>query len=275
MTTTDNLTLPKSAGDSSGLRSNGWLYDYARTHLNLDVSLRYRAVARLIGSELREDNRILEIGAGAVSIGTHLGCQSTAVDTAFHSEMSDRCARVQASVDCLPFLDKSWDVVVSVDMLEHIPPDRRNRAIREMIRVTRGLMVLAVPTGDAAYRHDVELNDYHVDQNGKEHRFSREHVEYGLPTLDAISQSLATAARETGRELHLEVQPNLNIAFRSWFMKLAFHKSFLVRSLYVCLFPLSLLGPLYDRGACYRMIFLARLEETDRAKHQVKEHHPA
>lgn len=241
------------------------LYDYARAHLNLDVELRYRAVARLIRSEVGEDTQLLEVGAGAVSIGDHLGHRSTAVDTMFDNSAGKYADRVQASAGCLPFPDKSWDIVVSIDMLEHIPPEFRDRVLREMIRVTRSLLVLAVPVGEAAYKHDIELHNYYISKHGQPHRFTREHVEFGLPTLEQTRDSLELAAENTGRELHLDVRRHLNIGFRSRYMKLGLHSSILARAMYVAMFPLALLGPVYDRGICYRTIFSARLEEVNAA----------
>jgi hypothetical protein len=242
------------------------IYDYARVRLNLDVELRYRAVARLIRSELRNGTRLLELGAGAVSIGAHLGLRSTAVDTVFDSGAAKYTDRVQASVDCLPFPDKSWDIVVSIDMLEHIPPGLRDKALREMIRVTRSLLVLAVPVGDAAFEHDIELHDYYISQHGRPHRFTREHIEFGLPTLVETRNSLGVAAEDTGRKLNLDVRKHLNIGFRSSYMKLALRDSVLARAMYVAMFPLALLDSLYDRGPCYRTIFSARLEDVETRK---------
>ncbi len=214
-------------------------------------------------SEVRKDTQLLEVGAGAVSIGAYLGCGSTAVDTTFDSAAGKHTNRVQASVDCLPFPDKSWDIVVSIDMLEHIPPECRDRALREMIRVTRNLLVIAAPVGEAAFQHDIELHDYYISKHGRPHRYTLEHVEFGLPTLAETSTSLGVAAENTGRKLHLDVRPHLNIGFRTCYMKLALHSSILARAMYVALFPLALFGPVYDRSICYRTIFSARLEEVN------------
>jgi len=181
----------------------------------------------------------------------------------FDSGVGKYTDRIQASVDSLPFPDKSWDIVVSIDMLEHIRPEYRDRALREMIRVTRSLLVIAVPIGEAAYEHDIELHDYYISKHGRPHRFTREHVEFGLPTLAETSHSLGVAAENTGRKLQLDVRQHLNINFRSYYMKLALHSSILARAMYVALFPLALLGPVYDRGSCYRTIFSARLEEVN------------
>lgn len=264
MTTNTKMTMTRSDGALSQASPGGrGLYDYARAHLNLDVALRYRAVARLIRPEVRPDTQLLEVGAGAVSIGSHLGCRSTAVDTMFDSSAGKYTDRVLASVNCLPFPDKSWDIVISIDMLEHIPPQHRNRAIQEMVRVTRSLFILAVPVGEAAFQQDIELHEYYISQHGQPHRFTREHIEFGLPTLGETMASLAAAAETTGRKLHLHSRPNLNIRFRSYFMKLAMHSSILARGMYVAMFPFALLGPVCDRGVCYRTIFSARLEDVD------------
>lgn len=260
----DNVTTARIKRTAPAVPSRGRrLYDYARAHLNLDVELRYRAVARLLRPEVKPGTRVLEPGAGAVSIGGYVGCRSTAIDTMFDTAPSEGTDRVRASVACLPFPDRSWDIVVSVDMLEHIPPALRTQALSEMIRVARRMLVLAVPVGDAAFQQDVELHEYYIAKHGEPHRFTREHVEFGLPKLAETSASLAAAAEKTGRKLRLDVRPNLNIAFRSLFMKLALHSSFVARAVYVALFPLSLLGPVLDQGTCYRTIFLARLDDTN------------
>src|SRR5207244_4416573 len=53
---------------------------------------------------------------------------------------------VRASGIQLPFRDTSFDAVVAVDVLEHLPKDRRPSLVRETLRVSRGLVVLACPT---------------------------------------------------------------------------------------------------------------------------------
>ncbi|MHB1361479.1 MAG: class I SAM-dependent methyltransferase, partial [Thermoleophilia bacterium] len=45
----------------------------------------------------------------------------------------------------MQFGDDSFDVVTSGDVFEHIPPDRRDRFIREALRVSSGLVIVAAP----------------------------------------------------------------------------------------------------------------------------------
>jgi ubiquinone/menaquinone biosynthesis C-methylase UbiE len=45
----------------------------------------------------------------------------------------------------MPFKDGEFDFVFSLDMLEHIPKDKRLDAIREMVRVSKHDIIVAFP----------------------------------------------------------------------------------------------------------------------------------
>jgi SAM-dependent methyltransferase len=73
---------------------------------------------------------------------------------------------IQADVCDLPLLDASVDAVVSANLLEHVPDDRR--ALGEMFRVVRpgGRIVIVVPAGPGTY-------DYYDRFLGHERRYAR------------------------------------------------------------------------------------------------------
>ena len=202
---------------------------------------------------------VLEVGAGAVSIGRYLQCPTTAVDAGFDLRRNSNVARVQASACALPFPDKTWDVVCSIDMLEHVPPAQRGQAIAEMVRVGKRVVAVALPIGQAAHRQDLWGHEYHIRRHGKPHRFAKEHVELGLPDREYIKAAFQDSAKRTDRHLELEIVPNVNLSLRAFYMRFAFHDSLLIRALYVGMFPLAYFGSALDRGACYRDIFVARL----------------
>jgi ubiquinone/menaquinone biosynthesis C-methylase UbiE len=205
---------------------------------------------------------LLEVGAGAVSIGRYLRCETTAVDASFDPRRKANRARVQASACSLPFSDEAWEVVCSIDMLEHIPPTHRATAIREMVRVGRRLVAVAVPAGEAAYREDVWTHEYYIRHHETPHRFAKEHVEYGLPSRQEIVSAFEDAAARYGRSLRIKTVPNLNLSFRRFYMKFALRRSVISRAIYVGMFPLAYLGPIFDSGNCYRDIFVVQFMEA-------------
>jgi hypothetical protein len=202
------------------------------------------------------NDSILEVGAGSISIGRYLKRQVVSVDPALPQVTEPWSKRILASACALPFPDRAWDVVCSIDMLEHIPEPSREQVLKEMVRVTRRAIVVAAPTGAHAYAHDCSLNDYHVHQHGVGHRFGLEHIKFGLPDREKVVELLSKASDATGRKLKLKVVPNNNLKLRSAYMRLSFNRRQLVRSMYVALYPLAYLGRIHDRGDCYRSIFV-------------------
>lgn len=88
-----------------------------------------------------------------------------------------------ASVLALPYPDNFFDAVVSVDLIEHIPVDKKDDAIREMMRVLHagGVMVhiLDLDSQKPLYRWAMKFpalwKKYFIDQMGH----------YGLETATA------------------------------------------------------------------------------------------
>jgi len=82
----------------------------------------------------------------------------------------------------LPFEDESFDVVVSSDTLEHVPPEEREGFISELVRVSRDCVVLAAPFADAdVLVAEQILYEFVKNELGYSHKCLKEHLEYGLP----------------------------------------------------------------------------------------------
>lgn len=96
-----------------------------------------------------EDDRVLEVGCGQgylTSAISELGADVIGVDANPQAvELSDTDLVEQMRAEALDFEDETFDYVVSVHAIEHIPPLRR--ALQEMSRVlrTRGRAVLVYP----------------------------------------------------------------------------------------------------------------------------------
>ncbi len=158
---------------------------------NVDTALRYSAVIDLIEPFLGRDPRIAEIGSGAAGITAFLDLPVTGVDTAFERTeplATPYLTRVEASAAELPFEDASFDVVLSLEMLEHIPPDARRKVLSEMFRVLRpgGRMVVSFPADAPARELDLKLNAAYRARYGNDHPWVAEHISEGVPSTPEV-----------------------------------------------------------------------------------------
>jgi hypothetical protein len=84
----------------------------------------------------------------------------------------------------LPFKDKCFDAVASLDTLEHIPSGRRPEFLRELARVARGSVLLSAPFRDPEIERAESLLFRQIkDRHGVEHEQLLEHARNGLPDV--------------------------------------------------------------------------------------------
>jgi len=84
----------------------------------------------------------------------------------------------------LPFKDKSFDAVASLDTLEHIPAGRRPEFLHELARAARGSVLLSAPFRDPEIERAESLLSRQIkDRHGVEHEQLREHERNGLPDV--------------------------------------------------------------------------------------------
>jgi O-antigen biosynthesis protein len=91
----------------------------------------------------------------------------------------------------LPFDTDSCDVVVAMDVLEHVPAVLRPSLIDECSRVARHLVVVACPTDDEDVRAaEEELATVADAVSGRKLAFLEEHAAHGLPSESGIAGDL-------------------------------------------------------------------------------------
>lgn len=172
------------------------------TALPFDHYQRYASVARMVGSVCGGSAKVLEVGANRQQLlGSFLPvAKVTYTDIEAQAGIPDF---VVADATALPFADRSFDAVVSLDVLEHIPVDLRELALREMARVAARVVVVCCPL-DQPWVHAAEAS---ADALWRRHfrtsyPWLDEHNEHGLVDAGATAATLGIAGLQVVRFGH-------------------------------------------------------------------------
>jgi SAM-dependent methyltransferase len=171
----------------------------SRTHVApamLNQLARYSAVVPL--AEECRGTTLLEVGSGSEGIARFASenWQITVSDRDFSDYGAvevpdDGLRRIEGDVTKLPFDDGEFDVVVALDLLEHLPPYLRPVALEELARVSRRRLVAGCPCGEAALRADRWLARYYAVQPRATPPWLVEHLENGFPSAELLRDTLA------------------------------------------------------------------------------------
>jgi len=151
---------------------------------------RYAAAAALIHSLEMAVSTVLEVGANRQRLlADFLPASKLVFSDLFAQPGSEDF--IQADASALPFENAKFDVVVSLDVLEHMPPHLRAKAAIEMARVATRMVVIACPT-DRPWVHAAEevANGVWRDYFGQDYPWLEEHKEFGLVDGDVVERAL-------------------------------------------------------------------------------------
>ena len=136
-------------------------------------------------------------GARGVSV-----LEASRRDTGLSAYLSDGCAVTRFATHAddkltlsgpvqLPYPDKSFDCCIVTDAFEHIPADMRQSLVREMIRVTHGLVLLGCPHDDEIVtRFDRVVFDFIWGKYAERFEPLEQHNEFGLTSRNEIEKQL-------------------------------------------------------------------------------------
>ena len=105
---------------------------------------------------------------------------------------------MMSSAEALPFPDHSFPAVLAVDVLEHIIPEHRAKAIQEIARVTQDILILAAPFAYSLSRAAEKLvYDFIKEWLGYEHKFLKDHLENPAPDMVETESLLVSLGFDT------------------------------------------------------------------------------
>lgn len=195
---------------------------------DITIALRYLPIADDLKKNHKDGEKILEVGSEINGITIYLPKKVTGLDIAFdYSKKNDLLTPVKGSATKIPFKKDSFEYVLSVDMLEHVPKDKRLKAVEEMVRVTKNKMYLSFPCGDESEKVDKHLHEYFLKKRGEDYQYLREHVEQGLPDFNKVKEVLLSH-----KDYHLKVYKNTNIYLWKYLLKLGLSGEQFKSSLY-------------------------------------------
>lgn len=155
---------------------------YKYKNWSFDTAMRYLPVVEFINNKYKNKNcKILEIGSGNIGIAPYLDKEIIGVDKYYYNSVLDNLKIVKGDARKLPFKDSTFDIVLSLDMLEHISNKERAKVINEMIRVSSKYFLIGFPTGEPARKQDEFVSKLTKNRFGKEDQFISEHIKYMLP----------------------------------------------------------------------------------------------
>ncbi len=183
------------------------------------IALRYLPVVKEIKKTFPSQCDILEIGSGGLGIAPYIKQKVTGLDTEFNPPIYQLLLPVKGYAQNIPFNDKSYAVVICLDVLEHIPSNDRAKIISECLRVANTLVCIGVPCGELAQKQDEEISANYKKRYSQVFTYLSEHLRNKLPAKEEIFNILKNEATKLGLHVDIKVTGNINLKLRKWLMK--------------------------------------------------------
>jgi len=174
----------------------------------IDVYIRYSKIINELRNlkKLNENIKILEVGAGGEGIAKFL--KYSGDFEKFKVVLTDinkvKLENVKIGIPIvangcyLPFKDNSFDIVISVDVLEHIPKNIRRLFLKELRRVCRRMVLLHFILHDPDYWFlggdaDLKFQRWYIKTFGRAEPNTAEHINAGHPNLSEVYSELPSS----------------------------------------------------------------------------------
>jgi SAM-dependent methyltransferase len=146
---------------------------------------------------------VLDVGCGPHGLACAApNARFVGIDVLFSAQVAPGMTALRSDPGPLPFADASFDTVVCLDTVEHIPSQDRAGFVRELARVAARRVLVACPSEESAQLQDILRLEYEVrgiDLPG----WLNEHDEHGLPSAAQIREVCSTVPGYSATELQM------------------------------------------------------------------------
>jgi len=227
------------------------------------IALRYFPIVRFL--KRFKNLTVLEVGSGSLGIGPYFQKPLFAVDIDFSGPNWPKLTKTKAQAQNLPFQNQSFDIALSIDVLEHMPPPSRPQAVSELLRVTKRAAIIAVPQSHLSTQQDQDLDKLYKQKFAKPFPFLSEHLTHGLPSQKQVLSWIKKAAQKHHQKITVTTLGNRNLSLRLFLMKGWMTKSFITDIFFrkILLLFLPLLELIDKYPPHYRQIYFINIAKID------------
>lgn len=230
-----------------------------------ETALRYYPVVSQIKKANLADSKILEIGSGPLGITPYIKKPIDGLDVDFSGPKSALVNRIKHSADKLPFGKDFYDVTIAVDVFEHLEPNLRQSAIYEMLRVTKKLSIIVIPTSEDSQQQDRLFHDIWTKTFNIKNRSLEQHLKYGLPEANELLVYIDKSLRKLNKKATISSYPNLNLQVRFMLIRTNYTKSVFLNFIYLKGYLLLLpVLRFCNFGKTYRRVFVIEFGSENR-----------
>lgn len=225
-----------------------------------DIALRYWPVIDIIKKNRLNDLKILEVGSGDSGITTYFKKEVIGLDVEFNEKKNKWLKKIKYQGGKFPFAGNQFGLVISIDSLEHIARPQRQNHINEMLRVAKQGMIIVVPCGQLAEKHDRKMQDLYFEINKSYNKYLSEHIANHLPGRDEIIKQIKKSAGDSNKKVKIITQQKLlNIRVREFILKCKFSRNILLSVIYYLCLVLLLFRRFINFGNCYRYLIYVKI----------------
>jgi SAM-dependent methyltransferase len=187
--------MPKSQPPAVVQTDNPAFYDRHWEHRDTSADPHVVAKTDLLVSMVPKDVRtIVDVGCGDGYI-THRLLEHwdvTGIDRSPVALSKLRCRTIQASADVLPLPDRSTDLLLSSQVLEHLPDGVYERAVAEMDRVASRWLIVSVPYRETLAKRFARCPQCSLEFNvdGHVRSFDEATIDGAFPAFERVQTEL-------------------------------------------------------------------------------------